>query len=66
MIELHIEALQTRKWFQRSGLRVGMANSAEWALRIGKLLRVTSSARQVARASRTLRNRGIGFAPVTQ
>jgi len=49
VIEFHPEAFETRKRFQGAGLHVRMADCANWALGIGKLLRVTARTRSVAR-----------------
>ena len=51
VIEFHIEASETGKCFERSRLRLAVADGADRIRRISKLLYVTTSARQVIRAS---------------
>jgi hypothetical protein len=66
MIELHAEASQARKRFQGAGLHVGVADGANRAVRIRKLLRMTTRARQVSRSPWSFWHRSICIASVTK
>lgn len=57
MVELHAEALQAWKRFQRSRLHVGMTDRADRTSGICKLLRMTSSAGEMARPTGPFRTR---------
>ena len=67
MIELHAEADKPRgKRFQRARFHVGVTDGADWTFGIGKLLRVTSGARQMLRSARAFRHGRVRVAPVTK
>jgi hypothetical protein len=51
VIEFHVEAAEPRKSFQRTRLRIAVTDSADHIRGISELLYVTTSARQVIRAS---------------
>lgn len=66
VIELHAEALERRKRFQRARFHVRVTDSADGAVVIRKLLRVTASARQMAASSRQSQARRVVFTTMTE
>src|SRR5438128_8605771 len=66
MFELHSKALQPRERFQCSRFHVRMTNGADRTLGTGKLLRVTSGARQMVRRAGTFGKRRVRVATMAK
>jgi hypothetical protein len=67
VIKLHSEAHQSRgKRFHRTRLRIGVTDCANRTVRLRKLLRVTTGARQMLRRARTLWDGRIRIATMTK
>ena len=66
VIERHAEALKTRERLHGARLHICMADRADRAVGVGKLLRVTTCARRVIRPSRKLRSRRVALATMTE
>src|SRR5712692_408236 len=47
VVELHVEATEARKWFQRSRLRITVTDRTDRIRRIGKLFDMATGARQM-------------------
>lgn len=66
VIERHAEALKTRERLHGARLHICMADRADRAVGVGKLLRVTACARRVIGPSRKLRSRRVALATMTE
>ena len=66
VIKLHPEALQTRERFECARFHVRVTDGANRTLSIRKLLRVTTSARQVIGSARTFGNGRIRITAMTK
>jgi hypothetical protein len=66
VVELHAEAPERWKRFQRAGFHIGVTDGAERTFSILKLLRMTTCARQVIRSTRTFGHRCVRIAPMTK